>query len=135
MSRIKLTDTTMDALIKMSEGNPGALSAMMELLDKTPKIDPQSALGGIGSILALDTYGIYGSDIYVLWSDKCGRDIRKMCLLLRAVQLGHLHKSRLQEMGADQGHGINLSDEEWSDINAKVCNQLEKFERENSTAA
>lgn len=32
MAKIGLTDSVQDVLIKMSEGNPGALSALVEIL-------------------------------------------------------------------------------------------------------
>lgn len=128
-NRIELTDTTMDALIKMVDGNPGAIQALMAIMDKHDQIDPQAMLGGIGAVMMLDEWGIYGSSIYVLYSDKCGRDVRKMLMLMRAVQLGHLDQSRLQAMAADQMRRITLTDEEWADLDAKVCADLDDFQR------
>lgn len=129
MSRIELTDSIMDMVMKMVEGNPGAVSAIMDLMEKSEKIDPQSVWGNIGTILSLDTHEIYGSAIYVLWSDKCNRDARKMCVLLRAVQLGFLPESKLKEMAADQMREVDLTAEGWEDIDSKVCEQLEEFQR------
>lgn len=128
-SRIELTDSGQDILVKMAEGNPGALTAMLDILQKHESIDPQAMLGGIGAIMILDTWGIYGSSIYVLWSDKCGRDTRKMLLLMRATQLGLFPQTRLQEMAEDQGRKINLAAEEWADLDAKVCEQLTEFKK------
>lgn len=131
-TRIELTDNLVDVMVKMSEGNPGAMTALMEIGEASPKIDPQSAfssMGPLGPALSFDTHGIYGSSIYVIWSDKCGRDARKALMLLRAVQLGLLPESKLQEMAADQMHQINLSAEEWEDLDSKVCDQLEEFQR------
>lgn len=129
MSRIKLTDSVMDSLVSMSEGNPGALTAMMDLMKKQNSIDPQSALGELSPIFSFDTHGIYGSSIYVLWSDKCDRDARKTLMLLRSVQLGFLAESRLQELASDQSRQINLSTEEFEDLDKKVCAKLEDFQR------
>ena len=42
MSRIELGDSMQTILIKMSEGNPGGLIAMMDLLGKAKEIDPQN---------------------------------------------------------------------------------------------
>lgn len=126
-SRITMQDTTMDALVKMAEGNPGALTAMMGIIEKHDSIDPQAMLGGIGAIMILDTWGIYGTEIYVLYSDKCGRDVRKMLLLMRACQLGMFQQLKLKEMAADQCRKINLTDDEWKDLDDKVCGQLTEF--------
>ncbi|AZB07466.1 hypothetical protein EG344_00725 [Chryseobacterium sp. G0162] len=87
MSKIQLTDNTMDVVVKMSEGNPGAMGAIMEILTKGGTIDP-NAMGGLGSVLFLDTLGIYGTDIYILFSDICDRSLSKMLAVLRATQFG-----------------------------------------------
>ena len=87
MERIKLTDNVQDIMFKMSDGNSGALTVLMKLLAPN-KIDPDTALPGIGEILQLDSYGIYGTDIYVLWNDICRGDLVKMLTILRATQLG-----------------------------------------------
>lgn len=131
-TRIELTDSLMDVMVKMAEGNPGAITALCELGTASPKVDPQSAfasMGPVGVALSFDTHGIYGSSIYIVWSDKCGRDARKTLMLLRAVQLGILPESKLQAMAADQMRQVDLTPEEWADIDFKVCEQLEDFQR------
>jgi len=129
MSRLKLTDNRMDIIIKMSEGNPGAMEALMHILEKHEEIDPQAMMGGTGSILLLDTWEIYGAAIYVLFSDKCNKDVRKMLMLMRAAQLGLFSHTMLKEMAADQERNVNLSDEEWQDLDTKVCDILTEFKK------
>lgn len=89
MSRIELFDTTEDVLVKMSEGNPGALTVLIGLATQGAEFDPKSALGGLGPILALDEAGIYGSQIWVLYKDVCGESLETLTLFLRSVQLGY----------------------------------------------
>jgi hypothetical protein len=84
--RIELTDSTMDVIVKMSEGNPGSVNVLMEMLQPN-RIDPDNALGGLGTILMLDSLGIYGTDIYVFNNDICGGNLAKMIAVIRAVQL------------------------------------------------
>ena len=129
MSRIQLTDNTIDVIAKMSEGNPGAMTALMDMFNGGEAIDPQGALGGFGSILLLDTWEIYGTDIYILWNDKCGQDLRKMLMIMRACQLGYLSHNKLQQMAADQMREVDLTDDEWSDFDEKVCKRLGEFQR------
>jgi hypothetical protein len=129
MSKLDLKDTVMDAIIKMSEGNPGAITALMEIIQKGNSIDPQSFAGDLSAILGLDTMKIYGTEIYILWSDKCGRDTRKLLMLLRAVQLGFLSQQKLKEMSEDQMREVNLSEEEFSKLDKKVCNRLTGFQK------
>lgn len=74
MSKIVLEDTTQSAIIKMAEGNPGALTAMIGLLQLDHKDAPG---GGLVAILHLDDEGIYGSRIWMGFKDYCGQDAAK----------------------------------------------------------
>ena len=127
MNRITLKDDALSMMVKMAEGNPGAITAMAEIIKHHNDIDPQSMLGGLGEIMMLDEYGIYGTDIYILWNDKCGRDVRLVCVIMRAVQLGFFPKTRLCEMAHDQTRSINLTEEEFTGLDNKVCERLDDF--------
>ena len=130
MSRLELTDNAMSSMVKMAEGNPGAAMAITEIMANAEKIDPQAFAGGIGVLLSLDGYGIYGTDIYVLYSDKCDRNVRRMLMLLRATQLGLFSHLKLKEMAADQMRQVNLTEDEFVELDQKVCEQLTEFERD-----
>ena len=112
MSRIKLEDNGMSSIMKLADGNPGAMSALFELLNT--KCDPDNFMGGLGNLLSLDTHMIYGSDIYVLYSDLCNKDVVRMCAVLRSVQLGILQESILQDACSRQDYSgremINVDD-------------------------
>jgi hypothetical protein len=85
--RIKLTDKTCDVVTKMSEGNSGAMNVLLYML-RPNTIDLDNWLGGLGAILMLDSLGIHGADIYVLYNDICKRSLAKTLAVLRAIQLG-----------------------------------------------
>jgi hypothetical protein len=103
MSKIKLNDDIKTILFNMSDGNPGALTVLMELLKlQTNEIDPDSLLGGFGSILSLDTIGIYGTDIYVLYNDICDQNLTLFIALLRAHQLGLINDVLLRDVSGRQ---------------------------------
>ncbi|MFZ2432508.1 MAG: hypothetical protein WAW57_15320 [Lutibacter sp.] len=129
MSKINLSDSTMDIVLKMSEGNPGAMNAIMQMLDsKSNEIDPDAFMGGVLKVLALDTLGIYGSDIYVLHNDICDRDMIKMFAVLRAHQLGFLNGSVL----ADACHKQDYSGKQMIDVEKlykQVIDELPNFKR------
>lgn len=96
MTRINnLNMTFREIVIALSDSNPGAIRVIMELHAKTPLVDPDSMLGGLGSLLSLDTNKIYGSRIWVLYKDVCGESIVKTIGVLRAVQLGIINKHTL----------------------------------------
>jgi hypothetical protein len=52
--RIKLHDTFQSAIIKMSDGNPGALRVLLELFEHGNKIEPDAFSGRL-AFLNLDT--------------------------------------------------------------------------------
>jgi len=135
MSRIELNDSQMDVFVKMAEGNPGAITAMVEIMKESSEIDPQACMGGLGKILCLDTYGIYGSDIYVLWSDKCGKNVRRMLMLIRAAQMGFFSARKLTSMAHDQMGEINLSEDEFVELDKQVCERLDRFAKPPTTEA
>lgn len=127
MARIDLTDTAASAIAKLADGNLDAIAAMVEILKESSSVDPQNVMGGLGVILSLDTNEIYGTDIYILFSGKCGKDVRKMIMILRATQLGLFSRGKLKEMAHDQMRQVNLTKEEWKDLDKKVCERLPKF--------
>jgi len=125
--RIQLTDSIMDITIKMCEGNPGAMTFIMGAFKESEEIDPDG-MGNLGFILNADRCGIYGTDLYVLWSDLCDRNMTLSIALLRATQLGIIS----DELLAD---ACNRQDYSGKDIIAvqevyeKVCEQLPNFQR------
>lgn len=129
MSKIKLEDTTMDVIKKMSDGNPGAIGVVMQIINKGAEIDPQDFMGGMGAVLMLDTCEVYGTDIYVLFNDKCDSDIRKTIMIIRAVQLGLFDRIKFKNMCADQMREINLTSDEWKDLDHSVCKKLPQFQK------
>ena len=112
MSKIDLTDTMQDIVMKMSDGNPGAIMAIMSMIKESPIIDPQGAMGGLGPILSLDTLGVYGTEIYILHNDQCRRDTRELLMLLRANQLGVISSERIQKIAGSQMCDTLLSKDE-----------------------
>lgn len=78
-----------EMLTVMSQGNPGAIECMIQWL----KSDPMA----IFDILYLDTLGIYGSKIYMLWNDCCGRDLKKLTKTIHYFQSGQISKEEIHE--------------------------------------
>lgn len=126
MQRITLSDNIASAITKMVEGNIGALNACMSLMKEGEKVEPQSSMGGFGCILDLDREGIYGTDIYVCWSDICNRETSKMIAVLKAVQLGFFSGRIL----ADACHRQDYSGRSMvpvEELYEKVIERLPKF--------
>lgn len=96
MSKLKLDDTFLDVMIKMSEGNPGALSVLMQLMERGGVVDPDAMLGGMACVLDLDELGLYGPQIWILYKDRLGEDITALITVLRAWQLGFISEDLIK---------------------------------------
>lgn len=108
--RINLQDTTISAILKICEENPGAMSVCSNIIIEGEEIDPDNVLGGFGLILLMDTYGIYGSRIWMLYKDVCKESIVKTVAVLRACQLGILREACLHTAIDNYGKGIDVND-------------------------
>lgn len=108
--RIELTDTAPDVLQKMSEGNPGALTVCIQLMKQGGDIDPDDVLGGLGKVLTLDTLGVYGPRIWMLYKDVCGQSLPRMVALLRGWQLSVVSKAQLRRAIDNRGEGLDVDD-------------------------
>jgi hypothetical protein len=108
-NKIRLSDSFSDVLVKMSEGNPGALNVCMDILNKGAKIDPDCP-DPMLLILDLDTMGIYGSKIWMLYKDVCGMNLAKTIAITRAYQLGLLSAQRIHFTIENNGKDIDLDE-------------------------
>ena len=86
--RISLDTSFLEAITKMSNGNPGAITVMAALTKAYSKIDSQSALKEWTPLLWLDDKNIYGSDIWVLFKDVCRESLFNTVVVMRSVQMG-----------------------------------------------
>ena len=120
--RIKLEDTTLDIIVKLSGGNPGAMVVCQKILDKGEEIDPDGVLGGLGILLMLDTFGIYEHRIWQLYKDVCKQNIVLTIAMLRSVQLGILVEEKLQYAIDNYGKGIDVDS-----LYKKIKERLPKF--------
>ena len=84
----------------------------MQILQQGPTIDTDAGpMGGFGSILQMDSLGIYGSRIWCLYKDVCGESIPKAIAMLRAYQMGQLAgvtKEALLHGIDNRGAGLNV---------------------------
>jgi hypothetical protein len=121
--RITLQDTTMSAVKKLVEGNPGAATVCMEALKKAEQIDPDAMLGGVGVLCSFDMLAIYGPRIWMLYKDVCKCNINHTLGLLRAHQLGFLTESALNHAIDNYGEGIDIEA-----MLKSVSDQLPRFQ-------
>jgi len=116
--RIQLTDTPVSAIIKLSEGNPGALTVLGRVLSEGSEIDPDAGFGQpIFIILNFDSIGLYGSLVWQLYKDVCGERLDKTIAIVRSWQMGFVTDSQIRFACANRGAGIDVNE---------VCLKLKK---------
>lgn len=100
MSKLKEGMNGQEVVVAMAEGNVGAVVAMAEIMGTSQ-----------GSVILqlLDTYKIYGTDLYVLYNDKCMRLPRRLHTLLLGTQLKIIYPEELVKMAKDQNNDPLLS--------------------------
>lgn len=101
-TRITLGMSIMDIITTMSEGNPGAMMVVMEMVkDKRLFMD----------ILLLDSLDIRGSQLYMLHNDCCERNTQKFVRTLMMLRSGIF---TIEEIKAnlEQVRAISFIDEE-----------------------
>ena len=86
--KIKGDMTFESMLMTMSEGNPGAIRVLAEMM-KNDK--------GILDILLCDSYDIRGSKLYMLNNDCCGRNKDKFNRTLKMIRLGVFSYKEIQD--------------------------------------
>jgi len=128
VSRIELVDTVKAAVMKVAEGNPGAIRVLLEAIKRGKTIDPDDAFGGFGVVMMLDGLGIYGSRIWMLYKDVCKQDMVSMFGILRAYQLGYLSEESLNQAIDNYGDGVDVEV-----LVAKVKEYLPRFGHEEAT--
>jgi hypothetical protein len=91
MGVIGAEDTLMEAVMKMGERNPGAMTALLTM---------HKALGeekGLWLIVNLDDIDCHGAQIHYLYADVCGKDPKKVLTLMEAVWDKKISKEALLE--------------------------------------
>ena len=89
MARINGKMTIQEIIITLSEGNPGAISCIMQMITTDPE--------AIFTLLFFDSMEIYGSKIYMLWNDCSGRDMAKFKETVKYLQSGKISKEEIHK--------------------------------------
>lgn len=128
--RLTLQDTPLSAIGKLSDGNPGAVRVCVEMLREGERIDPDAFAGGLAPLVSLDSFAIYGADIWCLYKDVCKENLVHTIAALRAVQLGFLSQSKLKHAIQNRGDGVDPVA-----LFETVCDRLPRFKAANALEA
>lgn len=94
------------------EGNPGALTFLLSAYD----LDMFGAEIGFGR---MDSLGIRGSKLYMLWNDCCGRDTSKAIQVMKYCDPFEINN----HINYEAGRGIPFADDEISEAVRKAAQQ------------
>lgn len=100
-NKIEIGNDIQGMVVQMSEGNIGAVTVLMQLLE-------QDALKGVVHILNLDDMNIRGSQIWIGYKDHCGENIEKF-------------KECLSDRDQEMVNVINLEGERGNHEEVAVC--------------
>lgn len=106
MSKIKINDSVQDIVLKMSEGNPGALTTCFEII----KAKNNDIVQSIPIFLTLDNMKLYGSHLYMLWNDCCNRDIKEVLNVVEGFLKNKITKQDIEERIKNVGYGKSFVD-------------------------
>lgn len=92
MTILALTDTVEDVVVKLSQGNPGALRVLVELLKEEEDREYPPVL----DLLKLDDMGIYGPMVWLLYKDTFKLKITPLRLALQRNRLDRVVARKMQ---------------------------------------
>ena len=124
--RLALEDSVQSGTLKLCDGCPGAIEALVHMMAVVKDLDPDLMMGAFGVLLSLDSSAIYGTDIYLLFSDICGKNEAKACTVLRAMRLGVTSESKVKEAIQKSRSKILDLDQILDD----VCERLPAYNKE-----
>lgn len=130
MARLSIQDDMITNIHKMVDGNPGATFVLSQVFNNANIVDPDNNMGRLGPIFLLDTFGIYGPNIWVLWKDHCGADLSKFLLLLRATQLGFFPVTELQRLSNERNNEFSIDNESLEEFKSLVSSHVPSFKTE-----
>ena len=103
MGRISLLDTMEETMMKFSNGNPGAMRTLVELLNHNPEKMFQN-------LLTLDRMKLYEDKLYMLWNDSCDRDIQKVEEIIKQYRKEKIKQSDIEERIMTMSYGKKFDD-------------------------
>lgn len=102
----RLQDDFNDILINMSEGNPGSLRVLFEIL----KAKENDIITSLEAFSTLNDMKLYGAHLYMLWNDCCGNDINKTLLVIQKYREGKITDNDINERIRNVGYGLSFDD-------------------------
>lgn len=130
MERITRDMSVVDAIAAMSDGNPGAISVLAQVFH-----GESGGVTGFFRILRLDSLGIYGPRIWMLFKDVCREELGVMLKVLDAFGRGDISQAALDHAIDNRGAGLDLSPYQSAPLAAAVKARTDCYEWDRLRAA
>jgi hypothetical protein len=92
MSKIELGDDAKTIIFKISEGNPGAIRVVAEMMSRS-----FDGIDGCLLVLWVEHFDFCGENLWILYKDKCHENIELVAKVIRAIQMGFLTKEAVND--------------------------------------
>ena len=92
---INVTASTMDMLLLISEGNPGAATVLAQLMKED---------NGILLVLGLDDMNIRGTQIWIGFKDYCKNDMKRFAECILKREAGMIEKINQEGLRGNHNH-------------------------------
>lgn len=106
MARLSLQDTYLDITMKLSNGNPGCITFLINLLQYCG--EHQLNIGAYVGII--DNMQLYEDRLYMLWNDSCDRNMDKVIEVLNAYANEKITDKDIKERILDVEYGKTFDD-------------------------
>lgn len=103
MGRLRLEDSTQQAMFSFAGGNSGALIFLFELLNA-------DEVNFVVDLMTIDNMEIYEDKLYMLWNDCCNRNIKKVKKIFFLYRIGKITQIDIEERIKNVGYGLSFDD-------------------------
>lgn len=100
---IEARDSVTDAMNKLAQGNPGAATALSQILQESQNqalnknMPLEAGLSTFRTLLTLDRAKLHGDLLWMFYKDVCQEDPEKVCGLLEKVNSGEIKPKTLHD--------------------------------------
>lgn len=100
--KIDTKDNIQRVIVKLSDGNPGALSVLIQIIKNGNIIDPDSLNTDEMNLFLIDELEIYGPNLWILYKDVCQQNLLSLFSLFRAYELKIITKVKIHDFITNQ---------------------------------
>jgi hypothetical protein len=122
---MRIKNSIAETFCAMSQGNPGAIETLVRVYAEAKKVDNEDSFEGLGPIMILDHFNIYGYQICILANKICHGSLVHFLAVTRGLQLGILHQEEVY-VAIEKGEPFSLP---WVKLFAEIRKKVPNFNK------